>query len=192
MSAAVLSRPLVSLALPESGIARHAALGGLALLGTVLLTLSAKASVPFWPVPMTLQTLAVLVIGAAYGRNLAVATVLFYLAQGAAGLPVFSAGGGLAYLFGPTGGYLFAFALAAGIAGWAADRGWDRSPFKLFGAMLAATAVILVVGAAWLAVLLGVEKALQFGVGPFIVTDIVKAALASAIVPAVWALLGRR
>src|SRR5690606_15992651 len=139
-----------------------------------LLALAARITVPFWPVPMTLQVLAVFLVGAAYGRNLAVATLLLYLAQGAVGLPVFATGSGLAYLAGPTGGYLVGFVFAAGIAGWAADRGYDGSPLKLFGAMLVGELVILGLGAAWLAVLLGADKAIAYGVGPFIVTDLVK------------------
>ena len=88
----------------------------LAVIGSILLTLSAKIQVPFWPVPMTMQTFVVLVLGVAYGWRLAGATVLLYLAQGALGLPVFAAGGGPAYMDGPTGGYLVGFLLAAGRA----------------------------------------------------------------------------
>ena len=84
----------------------------LALIGSILLIISAKIQVPFWPVPMTMQTFVVLVLGIAYGWRLAGATVLLYLAQGAVGLPVFAAGGGLTYLAGPTGGYLIGFLLA--------------------------------------------------------------------------------
>lgn len=192
MATAITQRPLVSLTLPDDRVARLATQAALAVAGTLLLAISAKVTVPFWPVPMTLQTLAVFAIGAAYGRNLAVATVLLYLAEGAVGLPVFTQGAGLAYLAGPTGGYLAGFVIAAGIAGWAADRGFDRNPLKLFGAMLVGELVILALGAAWLAVLFGTEKALAFGVGPFIVTDLVKVALAAAIVPGVWGLLATK
>lgn len=192
MATAITQRPLVSLTLPDDRVARLATQALLALAGSILLAVSAKVTVPFWPVPMTLQTLAVFAIAAAYGRNLAVATVLLYLAEGALGLPVFTAGAGLAYLAGPTGGYLVGFVIAAGIAGWAADRGFDRHPLKLFAALLVGELVILALGAGWLAVLFGGEKALAFGIGPFIVTDLVKVALASAIVPAVWALFPTR
>jgi biotin transport system substrate-specific component len=95
----------------------------LAVIGSILLTISAKIQVPFWPVPMTIQTFVVLVLGVAYGWRLAGATVLLYLAQGALGLPVFAAGGGLAYMAGPTGGYLVGFLLAALVVGWLAERG---------------------------------------------------------------------
>ena len=99
----------------------------LAVIGSILLTISAKIQVPFWPVPMTMQTFVVLVLGVAYGWRLAGATVLLYLAQGALSLPVFAAGGGLAYMSGPTGGYLVGFLLAAVAVGWLAERSWARS-----------------------------------------------------------------
>jgi biotin transport system substrate-specific component len=191
MAAAALSRPLISLTLPQQRSNRLVVQALAAIVGSMLLAVAAKVSVPFWPVPMTLQVLAVFLIGAAYGRNLAFATVMLYLAEGAAGLPVFTTGAGLAYMAGPTGGYLIGFAFAAAIAGWAADQGYDRSPLKLFAALLVGEAVILGLGAAWLAVLFGFEKAITFGVGPFIVTDLVKAALAAAIVPAAWGIVER-
>jgi hypothetical protein len=104
----------------------------LAVAGTLLLTLSAKMKVPFYPVPMTMQTLVVLVIGAVYGWRLGVATILLYLAEGASGLPVFAdtpeRGIGLAYMMGPTGGYLLGFVVGAAIVGWLAERGWDLGP----------------------------------------------------------------
>jgi biotin transport system substrate-specific component len=188
MSAATITGPLVTLALPQDRNARLVAQIVLVLAGTALLALAAKITVPFWPVPMTLQTLAVFLIAAAYGRNLAVATLLAYLVEGAVGLPVFATGAGVAYMAGPTGGYLVGFVVAAAIVGQAADRGLDRNMFVLFGAMLLGEVAILALGAAWLAVLLGGEKALAFGVGPFIVTDVVKIALAAAVVPAVRSL----
>lgn len=161
----------------------------LVLAGTMVITVAAKVQLPFSPIPATMQTLAIFAIAAAYGRNLAVATVLTYLAQGAIGLPVFANGGGLAYFAGPTAGYLAGFVIAAAITGAAADRGWAGNPFKLFGANLVGEIAILLLGAAWLAMAFGVEKALAWGVGPFIITDLVKIALASAIVPALVARL---
>jgi biotin transport system substrate-specific component len=192
MSAATISGPLVTLALPQDRSARLVAQTLLVIGGTILLAVAAKVSVPFWPVPMTLQTLAVFVISAAYGRNLAVATMLAYLAEGAIGLPVFATGAGLAYMAGPTGGYLVGFVVAAAIVGHAADRGLDRNAFLLFGAMMLGEVVILALGAAWLAVLMGGEKALALGIGPFIVTDIVKIALATAIVRAAVSMTAQR
>jgi biotin transport system substrate-specific component len=168
----------------------------LVVAGSLVLWVSAKIKVPFYPVPMTLQTLAIFGIAAAYGLRLGVATVALYLIEGAFGLPVFAGtpekGIGLAYMFGPTGGYLASYLLAAAIVGYAVERGLGRNPFKLFGAMLVAEVVILSMGFAWLAYLLGVEKAFAFVVGPFIIADLVKIALAACLVPAVAALFQKQ
>lgn len=193
MTTATTVRPLVEFALPSKGAARLTAQILLAIAGTLLLTLSAKTKVVLGPVDLSLQTLAILLIAASFGARLAVATLLLYMLQGAAGMPVFQGtpekGVGLMYMMGPTGGYLAGFVAMAAIAGWAADRGWGRNPFKMFGGMLVAEVVMLSMGFAWLAVLMGPEKSWQFGVLPFIVPDLIKVALASAIVPAVWALI---
>ncbi len=196
MASAITTRPLVDLALPEKGAARLGAQLFLAVLGTLLLMLSAKTKVVFGPVDMSLQTLAVLLIAATFGLRLGVATVLLYLAEGAMGYPVFQStpekGIGLAYMLGTTGGYLAGFVVMAGLVGWAADRGFGRNPIKLFGAMVVADAVMLLMGTAWLATIIGAEKAWTFGMMPFIVPDLIKAALAAALGPAVWALLPKR
>jgi len=163
----------------------------LALIGTALLTLSAKIQVPFWPVPMTMQTFVVLVLGMAYGWRLAGATVLLYLAQGAIGLPVFAAGGGIAYLAGPTGGYLVGFLLAAVAVGWLAEHGWDRSAPRTLAAMLIGTAIIFTCGIAWLGTLIGLPPAISAGLVPFLLGEAVKIALATAILPFAWRLLQR-
>lgn len=167
----------------------------LAVLGTALLWLSAKVKIDIGPVPVTLQTLVILGLGAAYGWRLGAATLMLYLAQGAAGLPVFAGtpekGIGLAYMAGPTGGYLLGFVLAAAVIGYLAERGFDRNPFKMFAAMLLATVVIYIPGVAWLATLIGGEKALQFGLMPFLWGDLIKAALVAALFPAMWRLLKR-
>ena len=196
MAIAVPARPLVDLALPQNGAARLGVQIVLAVLGTLLLTLSAKTKVVLGPVDMSLQTLAVLLIGASFGFRLGVATLLLYMAEGAVGFPVFQSspekGVGIAYMLGTTGGYLAGFVVMAAIVGWAADRGFDRNPIKLFGVMLAANAIMLTMGFAWLATLIGAEKAWAFGVVPFIVGDLIKVALAAALVPAVWSLLPKR
>lgn len=193
MTAATNQSALVSLALPQDRALRLATQAGLAVLGTALLALSAKAKVVLGPVDMSLQTLVVLLISVAFGWRLAVATVLLYLAEGAAGLPVFQStpekGIGIAYMLGTTGGYLAGFVAMAGIVGWAADRGWDRNVFKLFAVMVVADLVMLAMGTGWLAVLIGAEKAWQFGFLPFVTPDLIKAALAAALVPAVWSLI---
>ncbi len=197
MAIATTARPLVSLALPDKGVARLATQLGIALLGTLVLTLSAKTKVVLGPVDLSLQTLAILLLAVTLGMRLGVATLLLYMAEGAMGLPVFQStpekGIGLVYMLGSTGGYLAGFVVMAAIVGWAADRGFDRNPFRLFGVMMVAEAIMMAMGFGWLATLIGAEKAWQFGVMPFIVPDLVKVALASALVPAVWALLpGKR
>jgi biotin transport system substrate-specific component len=166
----------------------------LVLLGTGLLTLSAKVQVPFYPVPMTLQTLVVLLLGLAYGSVLGAATVLAYLAEGALGLPVFAGtpekGLGLAYMLGPTGGYLLGFALAAGVAGWIAEH--RPSLPGLVSAVAAGTIAIYVPGLLWLATFVGIEQAIAVGLVPFVWADLAKGALAVALGTAGWALLRKR
>ncbi|MER9327102.1 biotin transporter BioY [Mesorhizobium sp. M0152] len=195
MATATTMRPLVSLALPQESAARLATQFLLAIGGTLLLALSAKTKVVLGPVDISMQTLAVLLIAAAFGMRLGVATLLLYMAEGAMGFPVFQGtpekGVGIAYMLGSTGGYLAGFVVMAAIVGWAADRGWDRHPIKLFNAMLVAEVVMMAMGFAWLALLIGPEKSWQFGVVPFIVGDLIKVALAASLVPAVWSLLKR-
>jgi biotin transport system substrate-specific component len=151
----------------------------LMVLGSLFLTASAKVQVPFWPVPMTLQSAALMLLGIAYGWRLAGATVLLYLAEGAMGLPVFAGtpalGLGLPYMLGPTGGYLLAFLPAAMLCGLAAERG--RRVSELGIAILAATALIYLLGVAWLAGFVGFERALALGVAPFLLGDVLKAAV---------------
>ena len=167
----------------------------LVLAGSMVLTLSAKVQVPFYPVPMTLQTLVVLLIGVAFGWRMGVATVLAYLAQGAMGLPVFAGtpekGLGLLYMAGPTGGYLVGFALAAAVTGWLAERGLDRTVIGTAVAMIAGTVVIYACGLVWLSNFVGIEKAVAFGMTPFLFGDLVKVALATATLPMIWKLINR-
>ena len=163
----------------------------LAVIGSILLTISAKVQVPFWPVPMTMQTFVVLVLGVAYGWRLAGATVLLYLAQGALGLPVFAGGGGLAYMAGPTAGYLAGFLLAAVAVGWLTERGWARSVASTLATMLVGTAIIFACGIAWLSTLIGLPQAISAGLVPFLLSEAVKVALATALVPFTWRLLQR-
>ena len=168
----------------------------LAIAGSLLMTLSAKIQIPFWPVPMTMQTFVVLVLGVAYGWRLGAATMLLYLVEGAMGLPVFSGtperGIGLAYMMGPTGGYLVGFVLAAGLCGWLAERGWDRTLGRVTVAMLAGHALILGCGVVWLSSIMGWDKAIQFGLSPFLAATVFKTALAVAALPLAWRMLGRR
>ena len=167
----------------------------LVVAGTALLTLSAKVNIPFYPVPMTMQTFAVLVVGMAFGPSLAIATVGLYLLQGALGLPVFSGtparGIGWAYMMGPTGGYLLGFLVASGIVGVLGQRGFDRSFEMTLAAMTAGTVVIFIFGFAWLAGLIGMEKAWTFGVEPFLLAAAFKILLAALVLPMAWKLGGR-
>lgn len=179
---------------PAQGANRALRVVILVLLGTGLLTLSAKIQVPFFPVPMTLQTLVVLLLGLAYGSVLGAATVLAYLAEGALGLPVFAGtpgkGLGLAYMLGPTGGYLLGFALAAGVAGWIAE--YRPGLPGLVSAVAAGTLAIYVPGLLWLATFVGIEQAIAVGLVPFVWADLAKGALAIALGTAGWALLRKR
>ena len=167
----------------------------LAIAGSLLLWLSAKVQVPFWPVPMTLQVLALLLIAATFGLRWGVATVALYLAEGAMGLPVFAGtpekGIGLAYMMGPTGGYLAGFLLLAAVVGWLADKGWSRHPVKLALAGLAGLVVLYLPGLGWLAQFIGLEKAVQFGFAPFILGDVLKVAVVALTIPAAWKLARR-
>ncbi len=163
--------------------------------GTALMALSAKVSLPLPYVPMTLQTLVVLMIGAAFGWRLGSATMIAYLAEGAMGLPVFAGPvGGLAPLVGPTAGYLFGFVAAAFVTGFLAERGWDRSMAWLFAAMAIGHIVILAMGFAWLAfgLGLGAVKAWQVGIVPFIAASLIKNALGATLMPAARRIVDRR
>ncbi len=166
---------------------------GIAIAGSLLLTLSAKTQIPFWPVPMTMQTFVVMVIGMALGPRLGVATVALYLAQGAVGFPVFAGtpekGVGIAYMMGPTGGYLAGFLAGAWICGALAERGWDRSWLKSGIAAAIGHAVIFGLGVLWLQSLIGWQKAFEFGVAPFWAATLLKTALAVAVLPPAWALV---
>jgi len=157
----------------------------LVLLGSALLAVSAKVQVPFWPVPMTMQTLVVLLIGAHAGTRLAGLTVLAYLLEGAVGLPVFSTGAGLAFMAGPTGGYLVGFLVSALLVSFAVERGFTRSLPAALAVFVVGDLVILGLGVAWLSTLIGFEKALMVGVLPFLPAEALKIALATASLPLV-------
>jgi biotin transport system substrate-specific component len=150
--------------------------------GSALLALSSRIAVPMVPVPITMQTFAVTLVGALYGWRLGALTILLWLAQGAAGLPVLATGvAGLARFTGPTAGYLMAFPLAGAAVGWLAERGWNgRRPLRAFAAMLTGNALCLLLGAAWLATIVGVERAIMAGVAPFVLGGVLKAALGAA------------
>ena len=163
--------------------------------GSLVVGLSAQIALPlaFSPVPITGQTLAVLLVGALMGRVRGGIVMLLYLAEGVAGLPVFAGGGaGAAHLLGPTGGYLVGFVAAATVTGYLAERGWDRRFGTTLAAMLLGTVAIYAVGLAWLGLFTGTENLLAMGLYPFVPGAIVKIIVAAALVPQGWRLLGLR
>ncbi len=152
------------------------------LLGSAFLTISSYISVPFYPVPVTMQTFAVLLIGALYGWRMASATVASWLLAGAIGVPVFAGGGSFASLIGPTGGYLIGFLVASSVIGFFSNRGWNGDkPLLAFLAMLLGVILIFGFGFAWLSKFIGFEQAFVVGVVPFIFGDILKAVLAVSV-----------
>lgn len=188
---------------PKGNAAKLALNAAIVVLGTLVITIAAKINVPVWPVPVTLQSMAIAALAAGFGMRIGVATVALYLLQGAIGMPVFATGGGIAYLIGPTGGFLLGFLAVAGIIGYAADRGASGRPLTLFGAMLVAEAVLLALGFAWLIAMAGqaqwidqtdvVASAFSRAIQPFIIWDVLKMALAALTVTGIWGVLsGRR
>jgi biotin transport system substrate-specific component len=159
--------------------------------GAALIALAAQISIalPFTPVPITGQTFAVLLVGASLGAFRGGASALLYLAIGAADTPVFAHGAsGLAVITGPSGGYLVSFPVAAALAGWLAEKRWDRRFGSSIGAMLSGNVVIYAVGIPWLAVSLhtSLEKALELGLYPFVPGDTLKLYLAATCLPVAW------
>ena len=158
------------------------------ILCSLILVLSAKIKVDLYPVPMTLQPLAILMISMLCGRNIAVPTVSLYLFKGMIGLPVFAYGGGLPYLMGPTGGFLFGFLVASLIVGELADRGWGKVLFKSIFAMMLGMLIIYLFGIVQLSIIKGFEFAILKCMQPFIIGDFYKLILASILLPQIWKL----
>ncbi|GGA95837.1 biotin transporter BioY [Brucella endophytica] len=157
------------------------------LAGTLVLAATSQIEVPMLPVPITLQTLIVPLIGALYGWRLGTLTVLAWLAEAAMGLPVLAGGaGGLPYFVGhPTSGYLASFPIIAAAIGWLAERGWNgRNVLLAFASFLIANALCLGIGAAWLSTLIGFDQAIAVGVTPFLIGALIKSALGAAILKA--------
>jgi len=163
----------------------------LVLVGTLLIALSAQIAIGF-PVPISAQTFAVVLIGALLGPRRGAICMLAYLAEGVAGVPVFAQGkAGLAVLAGPTGGYLVGFVPAAWVVGLLARSGWDRRFWTTLAAMLIGNVVIYVFGLLLLAPIVGVDRAVSVGLYPFVIGDVAKAVLAAILLPAGWKLLDR-
>lgn len=205
-----MSTIALTLAPPRSrAAARLAFQVACAVGGSLLMAGLAQISVhlPFTPVPITGQTLGVLLIGAAYGPALGAATILLYLAWAVVGLPVFAPQADGSHLTGlevlafagTTGGYLWGFLLAAGLVGWLSRSGWDRSIRSSISAMLLGSIVIYAVGVPWLhhalpAILGGPvtwQKTFELGLYPFLIGDTVKLLLAAGLLPLAWRTLQR-
>jgi biotin transport system substrate-specific component len=187
------------------GIARGIQIASVLFI-TALTAAAAQISIPLplTAVPLTFQPMVVLVGGLALGSRLAFASQVLYLAVGIAGLPVFAASAtlppGALRLLGPTGGYLMAYPVAAFVAGYLAERGFDRRYITSVLAMFAGLAIIFVSGVTWLGLFartltgsapVGMQAALATGLYPFILPDVIKLALAAGLVPALWRLVGR-
>jgi len=174
---------------------RHTRLYDVALIfcGSLFIALSAQVAIPlpFSPVPVTGQTLAVLLTGAMLGSRRGSLCVLAYLAEGAFGLRVFAGGAaGLARLAGPTGGYLVGFVAAAYVTGLLAEKGWDRRVGTTLLAMLLGNAAIYALGLSWLSAFVGIEQTFPLGFYPFVAGDLLKLALAALLLPSGWRMLG--
>ncbi|HTJ58715.1 MAG TPA: biotin transporter BioY [Devosiaceae bacterium] len=185
---------------PQSQAGKLASGLATVLLGTLFIIACSKINVPTWPISVTLQTMAVAMLAAAFGWRIGVATVLLYIAEGLAGLPVFSVGGGPLYVFSPAFGFILGFIPMAAIIGLAADAGLSRRVLPLLGVMLLADAVCFVMGYGWLVAFLAQGKelgpvlgaAFEGAVKPFVVWDIVKMTFAAVSVTGAWSLLRRK
>ena len=159
----------------------------LVVFGSLLLAVSAQFKIPLYPVPVTGQTLVVLLIGMTYGPRLGGITIAAYLFEGAIGLPVFAGGAaGVAVLMGPTAGYLFGFLLAAIAMGYLAERGTGRTVVSTIAAMVIGNCVIYLCGALWLANFIGFGQAIAAGVLPFLYGDALKLVVAAGLMPWAW------
>jgi len=168
----------------------------IAALGSLALWISAKVQIPFYPVPQTMQTFVVLMVGSLFGGRAGALTIAAYLLEGAVGLPVFAGtparGIGLAYMMGPTGGYLAGYLAAATLCGWLAERGFTRTIPGTAASILLGTAVIYALGLLWLGTVVGWDKpVLAWGATPFLPGEVVKIALASALLSALWRNIGQ-
>ena len=188
---------IANLVWPESKSTNALRFVVLAFAGSLLIAVSSKVQIPFYPVPMTMQTFVILGLSMALGWRLAGATLALYLLQGMLGLPVFAGspekGIGLAYMMGGTGGYLLGFLAAAVTCGWLGEKGWDRNVFKTAAAMFIGNALIYIPGILWLGLLFGWDKPIiEWGLTPFILGDITKIALATAVLPLAWKFLNKK
>ncbi|RAX42206.1 biotin transporter BioY [Rhizobium tropici] len=163
------------------------------LAGTLILALASQIAVPMVPVPITMQTFAITMIGALYGWRLGAVTVLAWLGEAAIGFPVLAGGaGGIAPFMGPTAGYLASFPIIAALVGWLAERGWSGNRVvRSFLAHLSANILCLAIGGAWLATLIGAEKGWLLGVAPFVLGAVLKSALAATVLKTIQVYSGK-
>jgi biotin transport system substrate-specific component len=184
---------LIDRVIPRSAINNVA----LILSGAVLTAYAAQLVIPMWPVPITAQTLAVLLVGSVLGATRGAISLIVYFSMGAVGLPVFSAATSLS--FGPTFGYLVGFIAAAALVGYLSQRGWHKSVSGVLGSFAIANSVIYLFGLPWLAFALGslgaandLASVAAAGFAPFIIGDVIKMTLAAALLPLAWKFLGKK
>jgi biotin transport system substrate-specific component len=177
-------------------VVRGSAAANMLTVGAASLFIAVAAQValpiPFSPVPLTLQPLAVLLVGVTLGSTRGAAAVLLYLFEGATGLPVFAqSSAGAFWLFGATGGYLMSYPAAAWLAGWFSENGWGTTRLRAVSGMIVALAVIYAGGWAWLSTIAGPRAAFTMGVAPFVLADLVKVALGAALLPQLQKLVAK-
>ena len=184
---------LIDRVIPRSAINNVA----LILSGAVFTAYAAQLVIPMWPVPITAQTLAVLLVGSVLGATRGAISLIVYFSMGAVGLPVFSAATSLS--FGPTFGYLVGFIAAAAVVGYLSQRGWHKSVSGVLGSFAIANSVIYLFGLPWLAFVLGslgaandLASVAAAGVAPFILGDVIKMTVAAALLPLAWKFLGKK
>jgi biotin transport system substrate-specific component len=184
---------LIDRVVPRSAINNVA----LILSGAVFTAYAAQLVIPMWPVPITAQTLAVLLVGSVLGATRGAISLIVYFSMGAVGLPVFSAATSLS--FGPTFGYLVGFVAAAAVVGYLSQRGWHKSVTGVIGSFAIANSVIYLFGLPWLAFALGslgaandLASVAAAGFAPFIIGDVIKMTLAAALLPLAWKFLGKK
>jgi len=176
---------LINQIFPTKGISTYIKNIVLIIFGSFLLAVSSKVQVPFWPVPMTMQTFVVFLIGMSYGWKLSFLTLIAYIIEGALGLPVFATGAGLAYLMGPTAGYIYGMLLAAIVIGFLSEKGFSNTYFMSLVSLLIGSVIIFTLGVGYLGSIIGYDKAINFGLLPFIPSELFKIALAVALIPSI-------
>ena len=177
------SKLIVNQIFPTYGLGLYIKNIFLILFGTLLLAVSAKVQVPFWPVPMTMQTFVIFLIGMTYGWKLSLLTLMAYIFEGAVGLPVFASGSGIVYLVGPTAGYIYGMFFAAIFIGFLSEKGFSETYLMSLINLLLGSVIIFTFGVGYLGLIIGFDQALNLGLYPFIPSEIFKIALAVALIP---------